>query len=105
MNKKFLLATLSMLVLLTGCESEPITINVDNQSELSGTIIGGGALIAIKPDLYYDSTTRIVYWWNGSMHNRYATTPTPYYAPNGLPYRYNPDTNTLEEIKGSESDA
>ena len=23
---------------------------------------------------------------------------TPYYAPNGLPYRYNPETDNLEEI-------
>ena len=30
-----------------------------------------------------------------------ATAPTPYYAPNGLPYRYNPESNTFEEI-GSE---
>ena len=26
------------------------------------------------------------------------TSPTPYYAPNGFPYRYNPETNTFEEI-------
>ncbi len=28
-----------------------------------------------------------------------ATTPSPYYAPNGLPYKYNPETNTFEEIE------
>ena len=31
-----------------------------------------------------------------------ATTPSPYYAPNGLPYKYNPSTNTLEEITPEE---
>lgn len=39
--------------------------------------------------------------WSGSMdgHHYQDTTPSPYYAPNGKPYRYNPETNTFEEIK------
>lgn len=32
------------------------------------------------------------------MYANHAITPSPYYAPNGLPYRYNPETNTFEEI-------
>lgn len=39
---------------------------------------------------------------DGVIHNGpYAVRhylPTPYYASNGLPYKYNPETNTLEEI-------
>ena len=62
--------------------------------------IGVDSLIEIGNRLYYDSTTRIVYWWNGRMKNyRNDTTPSPYYAPNGLPYKYNPGTNTFEEIE------
>ena len=46
-------------------------------------------------DLYYDTNTKIVYilfneWANGYM--------SPYYAPNGMPYVYNVETNSLEEI-------
>ena len=42
--------------------------------------------------LYYDEFTKIVY-----IDSVYIF--TPYYAPNGLPYRYDPETNTLREIK------
>ena len=50
--------------------------------------------------MWYDSTTRIVYWWNGRLGAGFygAVAPSPYYAPNGLPYKYNPETNTFEEI-------
>lgn len=93
---------------LTGCtEEKNIIINVENDTNLNNTTVGKDALIEIGNELYYDFTTRIVYWWNGSLNNginagRCNTTPTPYYAPNGLPYRYNPETNTFEEIKWSE---
>ena len=55
-------------------------------------------MVYIGDGLYYDSTTRIVYWWNGWFLNNTATTPSPYYAPNGLPYKYNPETNVFEQI-------
>ena len=66
--------------------------------ELHSNMIGKNVLIKIGGGLYYDSATRIVYWWNGVLKGGYSTTPSPYYAPNGLPYRYNPETNTFEEI-------
>lgn len=102
--KKVLIVMLSLCLttFMAGCNSNtPININVENSSSLNGTIIGTDALIKIGSDLWYDSTTRIVYWWNGVLNqdSRYSTTPTPYYAPNGLPYRYNPETNTFEEIE------
>lgn len=58
-------------------------------------------MIEIGNYLYYDSTTRIVYWWNGIIGTAgdSAISPSPYYAPNGLPYLYNPETNTFEEIE------
>ena len=55
--------------------------------------LGGG--------LYYDQTTGIVYWWNGSLHygSSDSTTPTPYYSENGKLYRYDPVSSTMEEVK------
>lgn len=79
-----------------------ITVNVEKQEVLQNTVLGVDALVEIGNYLYYDSATRIVYWWNGSFAAFYSqsnTTPSPYYAPNGLPYRYNPETNTFEEIE------
>lgn len=94
--------SLCFAICMCGCSNyTPININVDNNSDLSGTTFGRETLIAIGDFLYYDSTTRIVYWWNGRMNggSDSATTPSPYYAPNGLPYRYNPETNTFEGIE------
>lgn len=89
---------------LTGCDtntgSNVINVNVEENNTISGNKFGKSALIAIGDGLWYDATTRIVYWWNGFLNTyNYTTTPSPYYAPNGLPYRYNPETNTFEEIK------
>lgn len=102
--KKVLTVILSLClaISLCGCSSNntPISINVENPSDLNGTTAGRKALIEIGDYLWYDSTTRIVYWWNGYIATaNWATTPTPYYAPNGLPYKYNPETNTFEEIE------
>lgn len=101
--KKILTVILSLClaISLCGCSSNntPISINVENPSDLNGTTAGRKALTEIGDYLWYDSTTRIVYWWNGYIATaNWATTPTPYYAPNGLPYKYNPETNTFEEI-------
>ena len=99
--KKVLIAVLSLCITVSmvGCGDKAINVNVENSSDLSGTVIGTDALIEIGSDLWYDSTTRIVYWWNGCISNsNHAATPTPYYAPNGLPYRYNSESNAFEEI-------
>lgn len=86
--KKLLTIALCSLM-LTGCHSEHV-IN---------TKTGIGSLIMIDDYLYYDSSTLIVYWWNGDwLWKNGATTPTAYYAPNGLPYKWNPQTKELEEI-------
>lgn len=93
--------SLCFVIVMAGCESKSvININVENSSELSGITMGTDSLIEIGSNLWYDTTTRIVYWWSGNINpiNYGATTPTPYYAPNGLPYKYNPETNTFEEI-------
>lgn len=87
---------------LTACTGDThISVNAENTDQLSGGKFGKSAMVEIGDGLYYDSTTRIVYWWNGifASGGYSATTPSPYYAPNGLPYRYNPETNTFEEIE------
>ena len=84
---------------LIGCGRTTVNVNVEKSEELHNTVLGIDSLISIGDKLYYDSTTRIVYWWNGYLSvEDWATTPTPYYAPNGYPYKYNPETKTFEEI-------
>ena len=104
MMKRNLLILLTVLLLscsLIGCGSETVVaVNVENKENLYSRAFGKNALIEIGNGLYYDSTTRIVYWWNGLFEfSKSSTTPSPYYAPNGLPYKYNPETNTFEEIE------
>ena len=102
MKKIFSIIIVALLALsFYGCSATPpVQVNVDNKDNLSNTAFGEDAMVEIGGYLWYDSTTRIVYWWNGIMNEyRSDTVPTPYYAPNGLPYRYNPETNTFEEIE------
>jgi len=101
MKKKLLtiIFIYTLALSLVGCAETVVNVNVENNSSLANTVLGKDALIKIGNGLWYDSTTRIVYWWNGRMNIHYSdTVPTPYYAPNGFPYRYNPETNTFEEI-------
>ena len=95
MKRKLLAMVFSCFVAmsLVGCTSEPVHVNVSNSESISSNQFG--EFVKIGHDLYYDSATRIVYIYNG---NTYGSSYTPYYAPNGLPYRYNPETNTFEEI-------
>ena len=103
--KRFLAIILAFVVALSLLACAPVDnsvhVNVEGNGELSNSKFGETALMKIGDGLWYDSTTGIVYWWNGSLDPRFysSTTPSPYYAPNGLPYRYNPKTNTFEEIE------
>lgn len=100
MKKKILALCMifSISLCMTGCGDSDVTVNVENSDSIYNTVFGESALIEIGDKLYYDSTTHIVYWWNGCIYGQTATTPSPYYAPNGYPYKYNPETNTFEEI-------
>ena len=95
MNKRLFAIILVCIVLLclVGCTSKPIQVNVSNSEELSSNQFGN--FIEINNVLEYDSATRIVYIYN---QNSYGGSRTPYYAPHGVPYKYNPETNTFEEI-------
>ena len=102
-NKIIITLFLAVLIFsstVTGCGSDTVVaVNIEETDKLYGSTFGEKALIKINNGLWYDSTTRIVYWWNGWIYSENATTPSPYYAPNGLPYKYNPETNTFEEIE------
>ena len=95
---------LCIVFLLIGCTNEEsVYINVEDTSDLHNTKFGESALIEINDNLWYDSTTLIVYFYNGCVLNSYAAiSPSPYYAPNGLPYKYDPTTNTFFEITNEE---
>lgn len=91
MIKKILIICLSFMLIfgLTACGED---------TESYGTI--GTSLVLFKeiPNsaLVYDMTTNIVYF---SDKNSYGDSHCPYYAANGLPYRYNIELNTLEMIE------
>ena len=98
MKRKLLAMVFSCFIAmsLVGCGGEPnvVQVNVSNSESISSSQFG--EFVRIGDKLYYDTATRIVYvkYYTYSGHNVFM----PYYAPNGLPYRYNPETNTFEEI-------
>lgn len=101
MRKKvaILLVSLGILFAISGC-SEYVSADTEskeNVEESESQAIGLDAFKKIEDQLYYDINTKIVYFFNGPYAARHYL-PTPYYASNGLPYKYNPETNTLEEI-------
>lgn len=103
MKKKILITPLLIFYALTstGCVNDSANININSEKESGIKQVGLEQLKCIDSRyLYYDTITNIVYFWNGVTGGfaNCATTPSPYYAPNGLPYKYNPSTNTLEEI-------
>lgn len=84
-----LIITVVLVLCLSGC-SGTFEGSKDYTKRTSGRIQP-----TMMQDLYYDTNTKIVYilfneWANGYM--------SPYYAPNGRPYVYNVETNSLEEI-------
>ena len=97
-NLLILCVTVVTLFSFSGCScSQPVQANVSNSENINGTSFGKDVLTEIGNGLYYDSTTRIVYlmFYKTGGYGYMS----PYYAPNGLPYKYNPETNTFEEIE------
>ena len=93
----FIALFLSFIILLVGC-TETTTLNVNMEGEVTSTQSTGFIDICDYPiPLVYDEMTRIIYVENRTYGPFYVY--TPYYAPNGLPYKYNPETNTFEEIE------
>lgn len=100
--KKFLVIILIIVIVLSlvACAPVDTSSNASNGENETRYMLGKSAMIELGDGLWYDSTTRIVYWWNGCLKYQYnySTTPSPYYAPNGLPYRFDPENNRFEEI-------
>lgn len=89
-------------ILLTAFDSDhSMQASVKTTEENAYKDFGVDRLQKLGGGLYYDQTTGIVYWWNGvfSVGHRCTTTPTPYYSENGKLYRYDPVSNTMEEVK------
>ena len=87
---------LAVVLFCGGCAAEDPRV-----TDPDGISYGLYNMVEIGDGLWYDSSTRIVYWWNGCIEPGYqsSTSPAPYYAPNGLPYKYNPITKEFEEIE------
>ncbi len=97
MKNKLIVIILTFVITLPllGCGAvEPVQVNVSNSTSISSNQFG--KFVSIGNNLVYDSATRIVYRKNHTYCGNYVY--VPYYAPNGLPYRYDPETNTFEEI-------
>ena len=90
-----IILTFVIALFLVGCGAvEPVQVNVSNSESISSHQLG--TFTSIGNNLVYDPATRIVYRRNSVYAGN--SVYVPYYAPNGLPYRYNPETNTFEEI-------
>lgn len=92
-----LIVCVFMICCLTviGCDTdsfyhETLNVSLSNNQNI--------CLQRIKDTIYYDTRTSIVYFWNGYNYSNAASMPSPYYAPNGLPYKWDPITEKLEEI-------
>lgn len=98
MKKKLLVGLIGCMLAfsLVGCNSgQLVSVNVSNNDNIASNQLG--KFVDIGDNLVYDSATRIVYIEDYTYYGHMVH--CPYYAPNGLPYRYNPETNTLEEIE------
>ena len=95
-KKIFAILVACVLVFSLASCGTTLNVNVKNSEELSSNTFGMYSFLEIGNGLYYDTATRIVYMRNYTYLANYVY--TAYYAPNGFPYRYNPETNTFEEI-------
>ena len=105
MRRKIIVGLVSCVLVfsLTSCgETTTLNVNVENSKDLISTELGSQALTEIGNDLWFDSATGIVYMSHGINSVEESKTFCPYYAPNGLPYKYDPDSKTFEEIKSND---
>ena len=88
-----LILTVFLVFCLAGCRA------TCTGSKNYTTRTNGRLQPTMMQDLYYDTTTKIVYiLFNEGAGNSGYGYMSPYYAPNGMPYVYNVQTNSLEEI-------
>lgn len=109
-NKKLLIYFVGCILIgcifpfcIRSCTGQPSYIKVEYKEKSNNNTLETRDLIEIGKGLVYDSYTKIVYMeiWIPSYMYSDTKTYCPYYAPNGLPFRYNTETNTLEEIQNT----
>ena len=89
-----LILTVVLVLCLFGCCSGTFEGSKDYTKRT-----GGKLQPTMMQDLYYDTNTKIVYiLFNECAGYSGYGYMSPYYAPNGLPYVYNIQNNSLEEI-------
>lgn len=94
MRNKIIILILTMLLIfcLTGCGAD--TGSKDYSKNTGRRLQPTG-----MQDLYYDTNTKIVYiLFNECDEYSGYGYMSPYYASNGMPYVYNVETNSIEEI-------
>lgn len=112
MKKKLaiLLISASVVFATTACRNDATVESSEHNKEYEADTntnkidAGTSALIEIGDSLWYDKNTYNVYYWNGMLllygglfSTDDSTTPSAYYAPNGLPYKYNPESGEFYE--------
>lgn len=100
--KIFLLMCALCGIVFTGCQAVwagSDTASVDDKVGSDFSRIAG------EDNLYYANDTNVVYWIGGSyslnmVGEDYTTSyMTPWIAPNGLPYIYDPEKREMKEIR------
>lgn len=101
MKKRITLLLIAGLITISLVDCTSSTqMNVKTDNGAVNKEFGTARLQSLGSGLYYDQTTGIVYFWNGVFSiAKNSTTPTPYYSENGKLYRYDPVSNTMEEVK------
>lgn len=107
--KKILLLVIGIVlcVSLAGCSSDNVNNNgiSDNSNSVQRQDNTGFIFIEGHPNLYYDPTTEIVYFiFRERQGYKGFGYMSVYYAPNGLPYKYDVDNKELVEIHIEEMD-
>lgn len=74
-----------------------ITLKIDYPER--DVLTGETKMTFMRKTLYYDKNTNYVYTLSKYGYYVESCVASPYIAPNGLPYKYNPDTQTLEEFE------
>lgn len=91
-------------IAFTGCSSSPDiapeneAIYYENASKNMDLGITALKRISFASDLYYDTNTYIVYYWNGCSGGYSATMPTLYYSTDGNKCKYNPEIGEIYDM-------
>lgn len=83
---------------ITGEAIAEIATQSEASVEIETPLVNPPKFEKLARHLYYDTDTMVVYLGFSVDHKAAYRGYCPYYAPNGLPYKYNKETKALEEI-------